>query len=276
MAKAPARSGKPVSRGPKAAAKAKRPTKARSKPQGIAPLPPENLARARIKRHDDRRPAADRGGSLSRHTRARLPGLARSPTGELRDGALRRARSLQALGVRPRDHVGMLMHTCAEFVETVLRDRVLRRASSCRSTRATSRTNWPMSSRTATSSTVVTTDAVAEHVNFVERLNRRAAGPAAQPRPAQAARWPVAPKLRNIVLLGRTKRAGFVTAARLRRRAPRRARRSDVHRARLRVRVRDVALMLYTSGTTANPKGCLITHEARCATASRSAAIATG
>ena len=35
-------------------------------------------------------------------------------------------------------------------------------------------------------------------------------------------------------------------------------------RARLRrhaVRVRDVALIMYTSGTTANPKGCVITHE---------------
>ena len=28
------------------------------------------------------------------------------------------------------------------------------------------------------------------------------------------------------------------------------------------MRVRDIGLMLYTSGTTANPKGCLITHEA--------------
>jgi acyl-CoA synthetase (AMP-forming)/AMP-acid ligase II len=37
----------------------------------------------------------------------------------------------------------------------------------------------------------------------------------------------------------------------------------QVHESRLRVRVRDVALMLYTSGTTANPKGCLITHEAQ-------------
>jgi fatty-acyl-CoA synthase len=36
-----------------------------------------------------------------------------------------------------------------------------------------------------------------------------------------------------------------------------------VHVARLGVRVRDVGLMLYTSGTTANPKGCLITHEAQ-------------
>jgi acyl-CoA synthetase (AMP-forming)/AMP-acid ligase II len=29
------------------------------------------------------------------------------------------------------------------------------------------------------------------------------------------------------------------------------------------VRLRDVALMLYTSGTTSNPKGCLLTHEAQ-------------
>ena len=35
-----------------------------------------------------------------------------------------------------------------------------------------------------------------------------------------------------------------------------------MHRSRLGVRVRDVGLMLYTSGTTANPKGCLISHEA--------------
>jgi fatty-acyl-CoA synthase len=35
-----------------------------------------------------------------------------------------------------------------------------------------------------------------------------------------------------------------------------------VHESRLRVRVRDIAIMLYTSGTTANPKGCLLTHEA--------------
>ena len=37
----------------------------------------------------------------------------------------------------------------------------------------------------------------------------------------------------------------------------------NVHVTRLGVRVRDVGLMLYTSGTTANPKGCLITHEAQ-------------
>ncbi|MDH5274719.1 MAG: hypothetical protein OEY13_16800, partial [Gammaproteobacteria bacterium] len=49
MAKAPTRSGKPVSRRPKAAAaRTQRPTRSRRRPTGIAPLPPENLALARI------------------------------------------------------------------------------------------------------------------------------------------------------------------------------------------------------------------------------------
>lgn len=36
----------------------------------------------------------------------------------------------------------------------------------------------------------------------------------------------------------------------------------EVKRRQSRVRVRDIALLMYTSGTTARPKGCLLTHEA--------------
>ncbi|MCW1432294.1 class I adenylate-forming enzyme family protein [Novosphingobium sp. JCM 18896] len=37
---------------------------------------------------------------------------------------------------------------------------------------------------------------------------------------------------------------------------------TQVAERRRRVRIRDVALLIYTSGTTANPKGCMLTHEA--------------
>jgi len=259
MAKAPARSGNPVSRGPKpAAAKAKRPTKARSKPQGIAPLPPENLALARINVTtigDLLLTAADRyPDSLA----LVFPDRALTYR-QLVDGALRRARALQALGVRPRDHVGLLMHTCAEFVETFFA------IAFCGGVIV------PINARYKSNElayviengdivTVVTTDAVADSVNFVERLNG-AFKDLARSRDPRKLKVAGAPKLRNIVLLGKTRAKGYLTEADFDA-AAKAGNEMDVHRARLRVRVRDVGLMLYTSGTTANPKGCLITHEA--------------
>jgi fatty-acyl-CoA synthase/long-chain acyl-CoA synthetase len=45
-----------------------------------------------------------------------FPGLRVTYAG-LAARALARARSLQALGVRPREHVGMLLPTCVDFVE---------------------------------------------------------------------------------------------------------------------------------------------------------------
>jgi fatty-acyl-CoA synthase/long-chain acyl-CoA synthetase len=178
---------------------------------------------------------------------------------QLVDGALRRARGLQALGVRPGDHVGILMHTCVEFVETLFA------IAFCGGVIV------PINARYKSSElgyviengdlvTVVTTDAVADAVNFVERLNDTFSDLARNRSPLRL-ELAAAPKLRNVVLLGRTTAGGFVTEAQFEA-AARSVDVLDVHRTRLRVRVRDVGLMLYTSGTTANPKGCLVTHEA--------------
>jgi fatty-acyl-CoA synthase/long-chain acyl-CoA synthetase len=179
---------------------------------------------------------------------------------ELASRAILRARSLQALGVKPRDHVGILMHTCPAFVE------IFFAVALCGAVIV------PINARYRSGElayviengdlvTLVTTDTVAEQVSFVERLSGAFPDLKLQTEPTSL-RLDAATKLRNIVLMGTSKPAGFVSQSRFESLANGVAER-DVHIARLGVRVRDVGLMLYTSGTTANPKGCLITHEAQ-------------
>jgi fatty-acyl-CoA synthase len=72
---------------------------------------------------------------------------------------------------------------------------------------------------------------------------------------------PTAPKLRHTVHLGSAAAEPFVTRAAFEQLA------AGVDGAAVRrmadlVRVRDLGMIMYTSGTTAEPKGCMITHEA--------------
>ncbi len=179
---------------------------------------------------------------------------------ELAARAMRRARSLQALGVKPSDHVGILMHTCPEFVELYFA------IALCGAVIVPINARYKSSEigyvvENADLVTLITTDAVAEQVNFVERIEGALTDLAQQANP-HAVQLAAAPKLRNVVLFGRTQRAGFIAEKDFDAMADQ-VPEISVHKSRLRTRVRDVALMLYTSGTTANPKGCLITHEAQ-------------
>ena len=179
---------------------------------------------------------------------------------ELASRALRHARSLQAIGVRPHDHVGILMQTCAEFVELFFA------IAFCGAVIV------PINARYKASElayviengdlvTILTTDSITEQVNFIERLNGALPDLHRQANPL-ALRIAAAPRLRNLVILGNGQPKGFVSD-RAFRSAGKTIPERDVHLSRLGVRVRDIALMLYTSGTTANPKGCLLTHEAQ-------------
>lgn len=179
---------------------------------------------------------------------------------ELAARALRRARSLKALGVKPRDHVGILMHTCPDFVE------VFFGAALCGAVVVPINARYRASEiayvvENGDIATLVTTDAIAEQVNFIERLSSALPELAAQRDPRHLA-LERTPRLRNIVVFGESAPEGFVTQREFECGAAE-VPESEVHIARLGVRVRDVGLMLYTSGTTAHPKGCLITHEAQ-------------
>ena len=187
-----------------------------------------------------------------------LPGE-RMTYGELAERALRRARSLQALGVKPREHVGILLPTCMEFVE------LLFAISLCGAVAV------PMNARYRHNElayviengdlvAVFTTDRIAEQVNFVERLYRALPELSAAKDPRRLA-LAAAPRLRHLVLLGEGRPQGFLGRDELEALAQDSSE-DQVHESRLCVRLRDIALMLYTSGTTSNPKGCLISHEA--------------
>jgi acyl-CoA synthetase (AMP-forming)/AMP-acid ligase II len=178
---------------------------------------------------------------------------------ELAERAYQRARGLQALGVRPGDHVGLLLPTCMEFPEFFFGIALCGAVSVPINARYQSG-ELAYLIENADLVTIVTTDQIAEHVNFVERLSGGLPGldQAADP---LALNIETAPKLRNIVLLGSSKPTGLVTESQFDELAAGHSV-EDVQATRMRARIRDPGLMLYTSGTTANPKGCVLSHEA--------------
>jgi acyl-CoA synthetase (AMP-forming)/AMP-acid ligase II len=183
---------------------------------------------------------------------------------ELDTRATEVARSLHSMGIRKGDHVGILMANSLEYVELFLGIALLGA--------------WvvPINSRykarelayvveNADLALLFTTDAIDEYVDFVELLSE-ALPRLAEATDPEALSLETAPLLRSIVLIGAKTPRGMVSQARFQSLAaatPREA----IETARSRVAIRDVALMMYTSGTTAMPKGCPLSHEALVRTA---------
>jgi fatty-acyl-CoA synthase len=105
---------------------------------------------------------------------------------------------------------------------------------------------------------LVTTDKIADAVNFVERLNEALPGLAGAN--AEHLQLAEVPLLRNIVLFGKSSAPGLLNQEQFDALADN-ANLEQLHLKRLQTRLGSMALILYTSGTTANPKGCMISHE---------------
>jgi acyl-CoA synthetase (AMP-forming)/AMP-acid ligase II len=166
----------------------------------------------------------------------------------LLEGAERFGRALLGLGAGPGDRVGILMPNCFDFVELQFACAMLGVSSIPINARYKGHELRHVIADSGCLA-IATTDLISEYVDLPGLLLG-----AAKDAPAT---------LRALVLLGEGRNVpdGYLDRAGLLALGDDRSV-EDVHTARSRVRLRDEAVLMYTSGTTANPKGCVLTHEA--------------
>ncbi|MDQ4116286.1 MAG: acyl--CoA ligase [Actinomycetota bacterium] len=182
---------------------------------------------------------------------------ARQTYRELLDSATAVARALLAHGVGPGDAVGTLMPNGLAFAHAMI------------GTAMTGALFVPVNARLAPREiahvvpdaaikVLLTTDAVDEHVDYVARLHQAfpelaAAEPGVTPPVAGA------PRLAAAVVLGSRAAPGFQTAEEFAA-GGRRVPAADAMAAAGAVTPDQPYIMMYTSGTTTEPKGCPLTH----------------
>ncbi len=166
---------------------------------------------------------------------------------ELLDESIKAGRSLLGLGIKPGEAIAILMPNHIDFAH-VLYGAALVGIRALLVNARYKATELAYVLENADAVAVITTDVVSEYVDFVPLLR-------------DATTNHDVPLLRQLVLLGSSSPEGFVDRAAFDAAADT-ITEAYVHELRESVRVRDVAIMMYTSGTTAQPKGCLITHEA--------------
>ena len=170
--------------------------------------------------------------------------------GDIKLAVMRRARGLIGLGIKHGDHVGILLPSGTEFIETLFAVSMIGGVAVLMNARYRApEIRYVVENADLTA--VVTNSESDEFVDFVARLTE--AFPALeQCADPLALALPDAPKLRRLILHGGKTAPGFVDQPGFDK-AAETSRDAAVHEARLAVRLRDTCMILYTSGTSDRP-----------------------
>ncbi len=176
---------------------------------------------------------------------------------ELESRARRAGQSMIALGVEPGDRVGILMANCLDFVDLLFGASMIGAVPVLYNARFKAREIAHVTSDSGVK-LLFTNALVEQHTDYVTLLHRALPGLADRPHGADLS-LSIVPQLNAAVTLGDTPRDGFMTRRNFYA-AGEHVPPEIVDARRNAVRAEDTALLIYTSGTTAMPKGCPLDH----------------
>ena len=183
---------------------------------------------------------------------------------QLAGRAKEQARALQGIGIQPGDHVGILAPNLVEVVD-LLFGIALSGAVAVMINARYKTTELAYVIENADLKILFTTNRIADFVNFVDLLDEALPGLKSAGNPLSLG-LDAAPLLRSVVMMedsGMEERGqeGVVSWRQFQACADK-TDPEEMWFRRSQVALSDPCIMMYTSGTTANPKGCRLSHEA--------------